>query len=410
MASDIVLSAFKSILSKCDRHMERFGDEVPIPQFDSKIVIQLCDEAIKVLAGEPILVHVDPIALLVGDLHGSLHDLLRILADNGIQGINYVFLGDYVDRGHFSTEVILILLALKVSHPNIITLLRGNHESVEICSAYGFKNEILSDYSEEVFDKLVEVFSYLPLAAIVDKSIFCVHGGISPYLQTLDQIRSYQKPIKDFQDPLIKNLVWSDPTQSNVLFKDSDRLGCYVFGLRALNEFLKMNNLTKLVRAHQCVQNGVQWHWESCATVFSSSSYAPNCYNKCGTIKVLNSHNLIDVLYEPITKMTREHAQFFTISPPKKHPYEQQLTFMLKRTPSGQPRQPQMFNTGLNMAIVSRKTTVAQPLYRSRSKKAIIRKLVTPPQPSFMTETENLLPSIRVPLKKSLPLITAETR
>ena len=106
--------------------------------------------------------------------------------------VSYLFTlaGDFVDRGFYSVETFLLLLALKVRYPERMTLIRGNHESRQITQVYGFYDECQRKYgSSNVWRWCCEVFDYLALGAIVDGRVFCVHGGLSPSLQGIDQVR-----------------------------------------------------------------------------------------------------------------------------------------------------------------------------------------------------------------------------
>ena len=120
--------------------------------------------------------------------------------------------GDFVDRGLYSVETFLLLLALKVRYPDRITLIRGNHESRQITQVYGFYDECQRKFgSANVWRYCCDVFDYLSLGAIVDGRVFCVHGGLSPNITTLDQIRLISRKQEVPQDGAMCDLLWSDP-------------------------------------------------------------------------------------------------------------------------------------------------------------------------------------------------------
>ena len=158
---------------------------------------------------------VDAPVTICGDIHGQFYDLLELFRVGGdCPGRNYLFLGDFVDRGHYSVETFLLLLALKVRHPDRITLIRGNHESRQITQVYGFYDECLRKYgSVNVWKYCTEVFDFLSLSAIVDDSVFCVHGGLSPSINTLDQIRTIDRKQEVPHDGAMCDLMWSDPEE-----------------------------------------------------------------------------------------------------------------------------------------------------------------------------------------------------
>ena len=156
---------------------------------------------------------VDSPVTLCGDIHGQFYDLKELFKEGGEPpATNYLFLGDFVDRGNFSVETFLLLLALKVRYPDRITLIRGNHESRQITQVYGFYDECIRKYgSPYVWQLCTDVFDYLSLGAMVDNEVLCVHGGLSPSMSTLDQIRTIDRKVEVPHDGLMCDLLWSDP-------------------------------------------------------------------------------------------------------------------------------------------------------------------------------------------------------
>ncbi|CAM9524739.1 unnamed protein product, partial [Sphacelaria rigidula] len=175
------------------------------------------------LGAEDNLLELKGETIVVGDLHGQFFDLLNILQTYGQPpSQQYLFLGDYVDRGRFSCEVALYLLSLKISFPSSVYLIRGNHETANQTAACGFKKECCSKYGLETYEKFLECFSALPVSATLhqegqDKSLFCVHGGISPRLGTLQDIRALNRRVEPVDGSLLADLLWSDPSDDEAV-------------------------------------------------------------------------------------------------------------------------------------------------------------------------------------------------
>lgn len=133
--------------------------------------------------------------IILGDVHGQYYDVLRLFEYGGYPPeSNYLFLGDYVDRGKQSLETVCLLLAYKIKFPENFFLTRGNHECASINRIYGFYDECKRRYSIKLWKIFTDCFNALPVAASVDDKIFCMHGGLSPELNSLDQVRKIVRP------------------------------------------------------------------------------------------------------------------------------------------------------------------------------------------------------------------------
>merc|ERR1719160_879926 len=156
----------------------------------------LCNEAKTIFDQQPKLLELEAPIKICGDIHGQYYDLLRLFEYGGFPPqANYLFLGDYVDRGKQSLETICILLAYKIKYPENFFLLRGNHECASINRIYGFYDECKRRYTVKLWKTFTGCFNHLPVAAIVDEKIFCMHGGLSPELQSMDQIKRIMTPV-----------------------------------------------------------------------------------------------------------------------------------------------------------------------------------------------------------------------
>uniref|UniRef100_A0A0M3IBE5 Serine/threonine-protein phosphatase n=2 Tax=Ascaris TaxID=6251 RepID=A0A0M3IBE5_ASCLU len=230
---------------------------------------------------------------ICGDIHGQYGDLMRIFASCGLPfKVRYLFLGDYVDRGRHPLEVIVLLLACKIQFPKFVFLLRGNHELFHINKTYGFAAEIRTRYriqqdAQKLYNHFNEVFSEMPLAALVAGKILCMHGGLSPDLNTLDDIRNIKRPLRIVKG-LAQDLLWADPESGAHGFQKNQIRGVsYVFGESAVKEKIKKLGIDMIIRAHQVVEFGYAFFANrQLITVFSASRYHEDLCNFAAVVLV----------------------------------------------------------------------------------------------------------------------------
>lgn len=174
-------------MSDLDKQIEQLRRCEYIKESEVK---ELCEKAKEILIEEANVQQVEAPVTICGDVHGQFDDLMELFKVGGnCPETNYLFMGDFVDRGFNSVETFLLLLALKVRYPDRITLIRGNHESRQITQVYGFYDECMRKYGTiNVWRYCTEVFDYLALAALIDGKIFCVHGGLSPSINRIDDV------------------------------------------------------------------------------------------------------------------------------------------------------------------------------------------------------------------------------
>ncbi|CAK0805657.1 unnamed protein product [Prorocentrum cordatum] len=197
---------------------------------------------------------------ICGDIHGQYHDLLRMFEMGGFPPeSNYLFLGDYVDRGKQSVETIILLFVYKILYDESFFMLRGNHECAAITRIYGFYDECKRRYNIKIWKHCVDVFNRLPLCAVIDDKIFCVHGGLSPEMQTLDQVKSIGRPLDVPDCGLMCDFLWADPESEINGWADNDRGVSYTFGPDTVEGFLKKFDFDVVVRAHQVVADGFEF-------------------------------------------------------------------------------------------------------------------------------------------------------
>jgi len=235
----------------------------------------LCLKSREVFLAQPILLELEAPLKICGDVHGQYYDLLRLFEYGAFPPeSNYLFLGDYVDRGKQSLETICLLLAYKIKYPENFFLLRGNHECASINRIYGFYDECKRRYNIKFWKTFTDCFNCLPLAAIIDEKIFCCHGGLSPDLESMEQIRRIMRPTDVPDQGLLCDLLWSDPDKETQGWGENDRGVSYTFGAEVVAKFLYKHDLDLICRAHQVVEDGYEFFAKrQLVTLFSAPNY-----------------------------------------------------------------------------------------------------------------------------------------
>lgn len=251
-------------------------------------IVTMCEMAREVLSTESNVRPVTCPVTVCGDIHGQFHDLEELFRIGGASpDTNYLFMGDYVDRGYYSVETVSLLVALKIRYPHRLTILRGNHESRQITQVYGFYDECLRKYgSASVWKTFTDLFDYLPLTALIENQIFCLHGGLSPAIDTLDDIRELDRIQEVPHEGPMCDLLWSDP-DDRCGWGISPRGAGYTFGQDISQGFNHRNNLALIARAHQLVMEGYQWSQDNqVVTIFSAPNYCYRCGNQAAIMEV----------------------------------------------------------------------------------------------------------------------------
>ncbi|KAI9301809.1 Metallo-dependent phosphatase-like protein [Cunninghamella echinulata] len=256
-------------------------------------IVSICHSAQACFLSQPTLIELSPNVKIVGDVHGQYTDLIRLFGMGGYPpNANYLFLGDYVDRGKQSLETILLLLCYKLKYPSNFFLLRGNHETDNVSRVYGFYDECKRRINAKIWKTFVDVFNTMPLAALVADKIFCVHGGLSPSLQSLDEIRAIQRPCDIPDYGLLNDLLWSDPSDTAIDWEENERGVSYCFGKKIVDEFLAKHDLDLVCRAHMVVEDGYEFfNNRTLVTVFSAPNYCGE-FDNFGAIMTVNEELL----------------------------------------------------------------------------------------------------------------------
>ncbi|KAG2246795.1 hypothetical protein Bca52824_086423 [Brassica carinata] len=299
----------------------------------------LCEYVKEILIEESNVQPVNSPVTVCGDIHGQFHDLMKLFQTGGhVPDTNYIFMGDFVDRGYNSLEVFTILLLLKLGkdvHPANITLLRGNHESRQLtqmsfvplggtlsivlrlssqCMFFRYMVSMMSAKGSmatlNAWRYCTDVFDYLTLSAIIDGTVLCVHGGLSPDVRTIDQIRLVDRNCEIPHEGPFCDLMWSDPEDIET-WAVSPRGAGWLFGSRVTTEFNHINKLNLVCRAHQLVQEGLKYMFQDkgLVTVWSAPNY---CY-RCGNVASILSfdENMVSHLFKSFLLNIERDVKYF---------------------------------------------------------------------------------------------------
>ncbi|MFS7987429.1 putative protein-serine/threonine phosphatase [Helianthus anomalus] len=320
---------------------------------DSYEVGELCHAAEQIFLHEPTVLQLKAPIKVFGDLHGQFGDLMRLFDEYGfpstagdITYIDYLFLGDYVDRGQHSLETITLLLALKIQYPENVHLIRGNHEAADINALFGFRLECIERMGENdgiwAWSRFNQLFNHLPLAAMIEKKIICMHGGIGRSIHSVEQIEKIERPITmDTGSLVLMDLLWSDPTENDSvegLRPNARGPGLVTFGPDRVTDFCKRNKLQMIIRAHECVMDGFERFAQGqLITLFSATNYCGTANNAGALLVVGRGLVVVPKLIHPLPpplnspEASPEHAQEDT--------WMQELNYQRPPTPTrGRPQ------------------------------------------------------------------------
>ena len=292
----------------------KVGVSIPLPRFDEEQICELLKDAIIQLSRDQPVIRTSGEYVIVGDLHGSIHDMLRIFSVNGYPPkVKYLFLGDYVDRGECSLEVIVFLLVLYMRFPDDIILLRGNHEFPNVNKTYGFRKEIIEEYgSDKLWALFNECFAYFPIACILDNEVLFIHGGISSRFRNIKQLHDLQFPIRE-DNQLVSDIVWSDPSNATSSYVPNIRGKGQGFGSIAFATFLQDSNLKLLIRGHECVDGLCSMFSGKLITVFSASNYNTKHANSSGYLIYNKANEIKCFTLPPLTRIPKHNLKFLSI-------------------------------------------------------------------------------------------------
>mmetsp|Transcript_24567 Transcript_24567/g.28625 ORF Transcript_24567/g.28625 Transcript_24567/m.28625 type:complete len:310 (-) Transcript_24567:55-984(-) len=290
-------------VSNIDRLIDQLIDECkPLSEAEIKFV---CEKAKETLSQESNVVAVRAPVTVCGDIHGQFYDLIELFKIGGKPpDTNYLFMGDYVDRGYHSVETFSLMLCLKIRYKDRITILRGNHESKEINKSYGFFDECYKKYGNESIWKLFsDVFGYLPLSGLISSEVFCLHGGLSPSIESLDAVRNLNRYQDVPHEGPMCDLLWSDPEDTKSGWSISPRGAGYLYGPDISQGFNHKNKIKMIARAHQLVMDGFQkTHEGRVVTIFSAPNYCYRCGNQAAMLEIDDQLKMNYIQFDPAPK------------------------------------------------------------------------------------------------------------
>ena len=271
--------------------------------FQKKEIFYLIDEVTKIISTENSLIKIRSPCKIFGNINGIYTDLMRYFESYGnpsdniqngdINVMQYIFLGDFCDRGNLSLEVILLLFALKIKYPNFIYLIRGHHEDIIINEFYGLGDECKEKLKEDiqaedsVFKRINRAFNYLPFGVLVDNNILCIHGGLGSSIKSLEDISNIPRPTQIYQDPEnltqlhILDLLYSefDEDEGDLYninsLRDKNKKGFIVnYGKKILDEFCEKNNINLIIATHKFIKDGFCTYCDDkLLNIFSCTNY-----------------------------------------------------------------------------------------------------------------------------------------
>lgn len=285
-----------------------------LPIVPEQLLNDICRGVNTIVLSEPVVLRLNEKCIVIGDLHGHILDLFRVLKKFGPPPkTTYIVLGDIVDRGDFSLETVTVLFVLKALYPQNIYIIRGNHEFAAMFQYNGFSKQLDEMYGNHLVTyAFANAFACLPMAILLFDKIFCVHGGIGEGFTSISQLENIQRPVVNYiNDPVI-SAVWSDPSLTlEEGFAPSSRGIGFFFSEKEFNKFMDSQNLNLFVRGHEPCETGVQFIFGGrFVTVFGASNYCNAMNNKSGVLHIQDGDKWSTTLFGPLKYINRSNAIF----------------------------------------------------------------------------------------------------
>lgn len=290
--------------------------EFLIPAIQEQTLILLCNFVYDLMKNDLPLATANFPCAIVGDLHGNIFDLVRIISKYGYPlTTEYIFLGDYIDRGQFSLETLVFVLLLKFRFPRKVHVLRGNHEFPSKEGPGTFKCELQDmGYTSAVYDSFMRLFEMIPVAVLLSREILCVHGGIGPDVN-LEAIRMLKYPLNDKKNKISQDLLWSDPSEICDEFELSPRGKGWLFGKAVCMKFLQENGLKRIIRGHSFIETGYKSYFNGGLITIYSTSRSIRQPNIGATLLVKSVDDISVDYYEPLEPILRSQVRLISDLP-----------------------------------------------------------------------------------------------
>ena len=299
-ASNFIINVNQRVISACTKAPEEIGFSIPIPQLKEELLRKLIDETLSTLKDKPVLLSLKGPFVVAGAIHGNYTDLIRIFLKYGFPPeTNYIFLGDYVDDGEYSVEVVSLLFALKNKYPENIYLLRGDHEDRDVNSDSGFLDSIIATFfNGSLWEKFNMAFAYLPVAAVLNDEYLLIHGGISQRFNDITDLNKFAMPIVRLP-PLIADILSSTPSQDTESYqaKKKKQNGCF-FGQKPVDQFIYNNRISTIIRCHDY---DTSHELKNVLTICSNSKY--NKKEKSGIVALIEENQ--DIVLETLPELVK---------------------------------------------------------------------------------------------------------
>ena len=332
-----IFDLFRSFIESHKEEDEQLEiGKISVPLVPKEILIELLTAIIDVFKGDQPFPNIVGDVIIIGDLHGHLFELASIINSFGYPpNHKYVFLGDYIDRGQFSLELLVFVFLLKYKFRRNVILIRGNHETIENPPGHDFTDILYKNkVGPDIVNLFSEAFNQMPIACIVNNDTFCAHGGIGPGV-SISTLRTLSFPVNQQDSNMVADILWSDPNPcQNEDFEPNPRGRGVLFNGNAFEKFLNENGFTRMIRAHSLTVDGYSILFNGkLITVFSASNYLGSQGNVGAVIELTQNGEMIPHSLKTRPYILRKYCNFVSELPPPKEILQYDDTELQQKKP-----------------------------------------------------------------------------